>query len=125
MLTLTYGYLKPEDGDIGDEIFDAFENNIELMNNHNHNGINGAKINSADINKLSQLITSSGWVVQGNGLFRQLVNISGGRNYDDLVVSYRDTDTSEPMVLETEKVSATSFYVYTNDSSQNLTIIYL
>ncbi len=125
MITLTYGYLKPEDGDIGDEIFDAFENNIDLVNAHDHDGINGAKINSSNISKLQQNIISAGWVSQGNGVYRQLVTILGSKNYDDLIMAYRDTDTDVRYFLEEEKVSDFTFYVYTNDNTKNITIYYL
>ena len=125
MQLLTYGYLLPEDGDIGDELFDAFENNIQLMNDHNHDGVTGEKINSSNIAKLTQNIIAAGWVLQGNGIYRQLVTIAGLKLYDDLIMAYRDTDTNERLYLEEEKVSATSFYVYANSNTKNVTIYYL
>lgn len=124
MITLTYGYQKPEAGDIGDTIFDAFENNIDLMNAHNHDGITGAKISSANLEKLEQAILSASWVSQGNGIYRQLVNIVGGRDYEDLIIDFRNTDSGDPVFLEPEKVTDTSFYVYTNDNTLNITILY-
>lgn len=125
MQLLTYGYLLPEDGDIGDELFDAFENNIQLMNDHNHDGVTGEKINSSNIQKLTQNIIAASWVSQGNGIYRQLVNIIGTKNYDDLIMAYRDTDTDERLFLEEEKVTDTSFYVYANSNTKNVTIYYL
>ena len=124
MITLTYGYQKPEAGDIGDVIFDAFENNIDLMNNHNHDGLTGAKISSANLEKLEQSIVSSSWSLQGDGIYRQLVNIVGGRLYEDLIIDFRDTDTGDMVMLEAEQVNPASFYIYTNDATLNITVLY-
>lgn len=125
MITLNYGYLLPENGDIGNEIFDALESNIQRLNDHTHNGINSSKLPSSSIAKVVQNIVQAGWVLQGNGIYRQLVNIVGGSNYDDFFIFFRDTATKENCLLTHEKVSATSFYVYTNDSSQDITIYYV
>lgn len=125
MQLLTYGYLLPEDGDIGDELFDAFENNIQLMNSHNHDGITGEKISSANVNKVTQNILSANWVLQGNGIYRQLVTTVNALEYDDIIMAYRDSDTDERLFLEEEKVTDTSFYVYANSNTKNVTIYYL
>jgi len=126
MIVLSYGYRLPEDGDIGDEIFDALESNIQQVNDHIHDGITSAKLSSANIVKLTQPILAAGWVAQGNGLFRQLVTITGGLSiYDDVYINCRDTDTGDQLELSIEKVSDSTFYVYNNDATQNVTILYV
>ena len=39
-ITLSNGYIKPEDGDTGAVWFDALEDNIQRVNDHNHDGSN-------------------------------------------------------------------------------------
>lgn len=49
--TLTYGRKKPSDGEDSAVWFDALEDNIDLNDEHNHNGINSPKLDAGAIDK--------------------------------------------------------------------------
>jgi hypothetical protein len=123
MITLSFGFKKPETNDKGDIVFPALEDNIQQLNDHNHNGTNSSKIDSSAITPLSETILAAGWVATTNG-FRQLVNLPASLAYDTTGFDCRLTsgDIFYPTI---EKISASQFYIYINDNTQNVTIIYL
>ena len=51
--TLTYGLKKPVDGDDSASWMDDYEDNLDLLDSHNHNGTNSAQLSSAAIAKES------------------------------------------------------------------------
>lgn len=50
-VTLSYGRKKPSDGDDSAQWFDDLEDNVELDDSHDHDGINSAKIDIGSIDK--------------------------------------------------------------------------
>lgn len=50
-ITLTYGRKKPSDGDDSAQWFDNLEDNVDLDDSHDHDGVNSAKIDSGSIEK--------------------------------------------------------------------------
>lgn len=113
MQTLTYGYLLPINPDTGDIVFPALAQDIQQLNDHNHDGIN-----SAPLARNSANILPGAWVAApiGGGLYRQLVTVPAGLNYDDVDLWFR-LSTGEFVYPSVERVSNTTFYVYTNDNS--------
>lgn len=124
MLTLSYGYLKPQTGDKGSIFFPALEADIQQLNDHTHNGVNSALISSSSITPLTQAILSAAWVATTGGTYRQLVTVTGGLMYDQFTVSVKLTATGHLIYPSIEKVSSTTFYVYTNDNSLDYTLVY-
>lgn len=124
MLTLSFGFKKPETNDKGDVVFPALEANIQQMNDHDHNGTNSKKISSASIEPLSETLLAANWVATTNGRFRQLVNLPASLTYDLTGFDCRlsNGDIFYPTI---EKVAAGQFYLYINDNTQNVTVIYL
>ena len=125
MQTLTYGHKLPEDGDKGSVWFPALEDNINQDDAHSHNGTDSAKISSASVTNLTQAIASGSWVAVGDGTgrFRQAVTLPGTVTFDTLIIRFRDA-SGNIYYLNTEKISANSFYVYINDNTLDLTAIY-
>ncbi len=113
MDTLSNGYLKPESPDTGDVFFAAIATNAQKANDHKHDGTLG-EFNTPESGTLS----SASWAaVAGQpGTYRQLVTLSGTRQYDETCMEFR-ISTGERVYPKVEKVSANTFYVYTNDSS--------
>jgi hypothetical protein len=123
--TLSFGYTKPQDGDKGQQLFDALEANWQQVNDHNHEGTNSAKLGSAALNHTSQALANSNWSSVGNGIFRQVVSTVGGLSYENYEVVFRNSANGDRLFLDTEKISTSQFYVYCNDSSVDLTVIYV
>lgn len=124
MQTLSYGFKKPQTGDKGDVFFPALEDNIQQINDHTHDGNTSAKITSSSVNATTSTITSGNWVSLGSGNYRQLVTMPGALQYNNYVIQAKITSSGHQINPTIEKVSATTFYVYVNDNTLNLTLYY-
>jgi len=124
MLTLSYGYKKPETGDRGATFFTAMENNIQRLNDHTHNGTDSAPLPAQSILGVTQTILATNWVSFGaTGHYRQMVTIPAGFLYDSVQIGMRLSNGN--MLFPTiEKISNTQYYIYTIDNTQNYTAIY-
>ena len=127
--TLSYGFVKPATGDNGTVFWPALEDDIQKLNDHTHNGVNSARLTTVGSIATTQTVTSAGWVLLGDGLYRQTVTMpaaltSVGSTYDDHDIEIRDSTSGRKLVIPTQKLASTTFYVYTNDNTQGLKIIY-
>jgi hypothetical protein len=124
METLSYGFKKPETGDKGPTVFPALEDNWEQVNDHDHDGVDSAKLTTRSSNVVTQSVPSGSWVATSGGTYRQLVNLASvGLTYDTIKIDMR-LSTGEPVIPTIEKVSATTYYVYTNDNTVSFTAVY-
>lgn len=118
MLTLSKGYKKPQNPDTGDQWFPAQETNIQMLNDHNHDGVT-----SQPLATLSQTILSANWATapQGGGLYRQLLTVPTGLSYDtcDIWVLRSTGERAYPTL---ERNNSTTFYLYTNDNTLGYTV---
>jgi hypothetical protein len=124
MNILSYGVKQPQTGDKGSVFFPALEDDLEYLNDHTHDGTEGAPIPATNIQAVKQNILAASWLSVSDGYYRQLLTVANGKNYDDVDVSFRITSTGEPLYLNLEKVSSTTYYVYINDSSLAITAYY-
>lgn len=124
--TLTYGFVKPQTGDLGSTFWADLENDIQKLNDHTHNGTNSPKITAAAVTAVTQSILAASWSSTGTvGLYRQLVTIPGTlASIDDVKPNFKDS-SGDYYNLRTEKVSTTTYYVYINDNSVSLTAVYV
>lgn len=124
MLTLTYGYLKPQSGDKGATLFNALELNIQKVNDHTHNGTDSAPVDVKSIVASTQALNAGDWVTYGGppGFYRQLVTMPAGFLYDQVQFGFRIN--GNPALFGVEKVSATTYYIYSNDNTVSPTAIY-
>lgn len=116
MITLSKGYKKPETGDLGSVWFQALEDNIVQLNDHTHNGVDAAPIQTIDLSTSNSKVTvnSGDFVNQLNGYWRATVSIPGFGGVDNYVITAKDPTTKEIVYLRIEKLSTTQIYVYTN-----------
>ena len=123
--TLTYGHKLPDQGDKGSSWFPDLESNIALDDSHTHNGTNSAKISSGNIAKTTQSISSANWVAVGDGTgrYRQVITFPSGVLYDDTLFSFADSSGNR-YFLNVEKITDSTYYVYINDNSLDLTAYY-
>lgn len=124
---LSYGFVKPSNGDYGTTFFPQLAANIQQTNDHSHNGINSAILSSIAINPTSASISHNNWSSQGNGTYRQLVTTPPSITFDSYGMAFRITSATDigteihPTIV---KVTSTTYYVYVNDSNLDLTVLY-
>lgn len=122
-VTLSNGYIKPETGDRGSTWFPALESNIERVNSHNHDGANSEKLTSEAIEALSVTINPGDWSLQANGLYRALVNMTGSLEFDNKGIELRAGN--HVIYGDIEKVTNNTFYVYVNDNTLTVTVLFV
>lgn len=122
MLTLSYGFKKPQTNDRGPVVFPALETNWQQVNDHDHNGVNSKKVSSASIEKTTVSLLSAGWVALGNGHFKQALNIPGVNNYDDVTLEFR-LSTGEIINPTVIKTGLQQCEVYIDDPTQDLRVL--
>lgn len=127
MLTLTYGMKVPETGDIGSDFFPALETNFTNLDAHTHDGTTSSKLPGSSMTSYTQAISSASWVsVAGvTGLYKQTVTLAGGLQFNDYYPMFKITSSGNLIFLTVEKASATSYVVYINDNTLNITAYYL
>jgi hypothetical protein len=127
MLTLSYGYKKPQTGDKGSVFFPALEDNFQRLNDHSHDGINSSRLLATALQAVVQILPLASWAGIGDGLFRQLVTCPSTILVDEQIMSFqiasgpRAGDFFHPSV---EKVSANTYYVYINDPTVDVKVLY-
>lgn len=124
MLTLSYGFKKPETLDKGAILFTVLEGDIQQLNDHNHNGTNSSKLPASSVQGVSQTISSGSWSGTGaTGNYRQQVTLPAGYDYDEVKIGFRNAN-GDYLYPTVERVSDTQFYVYTTDNTLTFTAIY-
>ena len=124
MQTLSYGYKRPQTGDQGSTLFQALEDNITRLNDHDHDGSDSAQLTTSSVVATTQSISSGSWSATSQGNYRQLVTLPGSLDIDDIGIIIKNS--SGHIVHATiEKVSDTTYYVYTNDNSTGFTAVYV
>ncbi len=120
--TLSNGYKKPDTGDRGNTFFTDLEDNITRVNSHDHDGSNSEPINTKNLSKDSQTISSGSWSLVSDGIYRQLVTVPSGHTVDDMVPKFTiDDDIYHPTI---EKASTTTYYIYINDNTKDVVVKY-
>lgn len=122
MLTLSYGFKKPQTGDIN--FFDELEGDIQQLNDHTHNGVDSSLLTPASLNAIAQTISSAGWATAVNGIYSQTVTMTSPYSYDNVIISFRITSDKSFIPLECVKVSSNSYTIYSNDNTLALTAYY-
>jgi len=124
MGTLTYGYYKPEDGDKGKTLFEKLENNWQLVNDHNHDGVGSAKLSSQALEASSQIAPNGSWTSVGDGIYRQTITTVGGLDHTKYNLAFYDNANGNRLYLDHEFISANSFYLYINDNTKDVKVLY-
>lgn len=118
--TLSKGYIKPSNPDTGDTFWANLATNIQLMNDHVHDGTLGNVLPTVTAN-----VPSASWAaVAGQaGTYSQTMTMPAALSYDACEVSFRLTNGTKIYPTCT-RVSATQYVVYTNDNTQSYTAVY-
>lgn len=127
MQTLSYGVKKPDSGDKGRIVFDAFEDNIDHYIAHTHDGSDSAQIDQLSISRQSSTLLAASWAASGGG-YKQTVTCPGSITLDAVGLRFRVRSGAlqhhfiHPTVVP---LSLTQFEVHVNDSSLELECLYL
>lgn len=130
MQTLTYTTNYPENNDPASVWWPAMAANAAQFDAHTHDGVTSAPLKSVIASAVTtQLILSTAWGSDlGGSNFRQLITlpvISGVQLlFDSIQISMRLTSNGNYIFPSIEKVSSTTYYVYTPDSSLAYTAVY-
>lgn len=130
--TLSYGFVRPANGDRGTTFWDDLADDITQLNNHSHNGTDSAYLTPNSVSALSQDLAKASWVLVSNGIYSQSVTITGSGVYNNLAIVFRvkainsstTATVGDILLLSYTKTSATQYTVYCNDPELDLTVIY-
>lgn len=123
MQVLSKTVKKPQDGDKGSVWFPALEFDLELLNDHAHNGVNSTAIPSLNITANKINVAAASWVPAfspHNGIYKSAIltipatTTSPPKGIDDCVLMFKDT-LGNQLHLGVQKISSTTFYVFIND----------
>ena len=125
MLTLSNGFQQPEIGDRGGVFFPGLEANIQQVNDHNHNGVNSERITSEAIIALSDStsLIPVNWVLQASGIWRAPVTMPGALLFADTTIQLRTNNRF--LYADVENITINTFYVYVNDPTLTVTVLYI
>lgn len=120
MQTLSYGIQKPQNSDTGDVFFPALAANAQIQNDHNHDGVTSAPLASQ-----SQSVLHANWTAApiGGGVYLQLLTVPTGLSFDTCQVWFK-LSTGQYVYPSVERVSSSTFNVFINDNSLDLTAYY-
>lgn len=124
MVVLSYGFQQPENGDTGAVWFPALNTNIQKLNDHTHDGSNSSLLNAANSVGGTVNILAASWVLDVAGRYKQTVTVPSGFNMDSYNVLFRETSTGNLIYPSVEKLSSTTFRVYTIDNTLALTAVF-
>lgn len=127
MITSTYGVKLPEDGDIGQPIFDAINSNSQKFIDHTHNGTNSAAIAASALTKGTVNLSAVDWTVTagGNG-YKQTVTLPGAHTLPNSILRFRvrsGTHLNKIIHPTVIPISATQFDVVVNDNTLALEVL--
>lgn len=114
MQILSYGFKLPEQGDFGTVWFPALEDNIQQLNDHDHNGINSKNLPSSSITSEHSTLLNTAFVDQGDGYWRAEVTLPAGMVYDNTVLVARDPVSGDTVHVRLAPKTQQVAYVYTN-----------
>lgn len=123
MITLSYGYKQPQNGDTGAVWFPALNFDIQRLNDHTHDGVNSAFIDAANIARASASVLNANWVADGTGRYKQTVSCPVGYDMDNFAMTTRIAggDLIHPTI---DRVSSTSFTIYTLDNTLDYEVLF-
>ena len=121
--TLSYGYIQPQNGDKGSTWFPALNDNIQQLNDHDHDGVTSALLPSTSITGGSVSIPSASWVLDVTGRYKQDVTVPTGYNMDDYSIIFK-LSTGEIIVPSITRLTNTTFRIFGPDNTLTYTAVF-
>ena len=111
-ITLSNGYILPENGDLGSTWFPALEANISRINSHNHNGTNGERLSHASFSPVLEQVLEADFALNSDSTYYEHTrNVVADANLTNTRISFRDPVTKTPLLLEYFRVTETSYTI--------------
>lgn len=125
MITLTYGYKRPETGDRGAPLWQALEDNITRLDGHNHDGVNSPLLTAQSFVGVQQTLLAANWATYGGpiGHYRQLVTMAPGFLFDSTKIGFRTT-AGHYIYPTVERASSITYNVYSTDNTIDYIAVY-
>lgn len=123
MQDLTY-LKKPESGDTGSTLFEALEDDIEILDGHNHDGETSEKLTSQSITAKTGTITTDSWETYNN-IYKKTVSMPAGMKYSEYVVIFKDGQGNQIHCGVDAAASDEQYVVYHINNTTELTAYYL
>jgi hypothetical protein len=128
--TTTHNLVKPQTGDRGSVFWPALEAAIQRLNDHVHNGSDSEALNPRYFSKTTNTLALASWsAVAGQaGTYRQLETCPTGYTVDGSNPKFMigsGSDAGAIIYPSTVKVSATTYYVYINDNTIDVKVVYV
>ncbi len=113
--TLSYGYVRPAEGDLAFVWMDALEDNVTQLNSHDHDGSDSSLLTIASISKSSSTISNTGYTSLGGGNYSKVITVPAViteiNNYN---IHFYVTATGVRIYPSVERASATTYTLYIN-----------
>lgn len=122
MRTTSRGYKVPASGERGSTFFPALEFNIDRMSAHSHNGSDSEFLTSKAVTKIPATISKDNWVHQGNGIYKQDVDLPAGLTLQDVSPQFRVGN--EIISPKLQQVTASRFSIFSNDPNIDIQVFY-
>lgn len=127
MTITTYGYKNP---DIGDRAkgttgwMASYNFNVTRFDGHSHNGVDSALLTISSITALTQSISSASWGSSGN-TYKQTVTVPAAVvEINNVIVKFINGANGHIMPLHYVRLTATTYDLFCNDNTVNLTAAY-
>lgn len=125
----SHGYKKPNDGTTG--FWDKLNENTDQLNSHNHDGLNSEKLGPQASVGLEQVIPPvPAWVVVDapSSSYSKDITIPvaltlAALTFDTVNISIRSA-AGDILPLKVQKLTATTFRVFSNDNTLALKVVY-
>lgn len=124
--TLTYGFKRPEAGDLASTWMANLSDNVTRQDGHSHNGTDSPLLAPAAITKYSSTISSGSWSSAGSGYYTQTITVPAGiTEINNYSIYFYITSTGERIFPGVVRASATTYTVTVLDNSLALTAKYI
>lgn len=111
---------KPSTGDPGSTFWPALEELFQSFNDHRHTGSDSYRLDaksSQAIVDTTSIANSGSWTSLGGGNYSKTVSMPTDLAVDDVAIQFRGNEapyTGHVLLLSVERVSSTTYTVYTN-----------
>lgn len=123
---LSKGFVKPQAGDLGQTWMPEHEDNIQQLNDHDHDGLNSQLIDAISLTKQTSVVLAASWVADGGGNFSQVISVPAAiSEINNHLVKIYDQATGDFLNLGIERVSASSIRIRINDNSLTVVAVYV
>lgn len=121
--TLTYGRVRPADGDTGATFWDNLKDNITLDDAHDHDGTDSAVLYTKGITPGTSTVTNSGWTADGTWYYKT-ITMPSGWTWGNCQMSFFLNATNAQIFPKLVYVGSTQYKLYMPVSDAAVDVLY-